>query len=193
LIYGIARAYEYNYRAERLPPKALEPLDKSTKFHISRQTPEQQERILTAKMNDRISAGFFPRTTEWVAPPPPHGGGGPGQAGDWRPSTLLTSDEKVEAYSKLMKASIRHSALSNAKVAENPAYKTPLERTVELQEEVRRQKATGEFNVRKPVFQAEERPVDRRSLRNRYAIEPSRKFKTTSHSGVWEFNKIEGR
>jgi hypothetical protein len=139
-------------------------------------------------MSDRIAAGHFPRTTEWVAP----SRSGPGEA-DWKCSTLLAPAEKQEAYLKLMKSSIRHSTLNNSKVVQNPAYKTPLERSVELQEEVRRQKTAGEFNVRKPVFQAEERPVDRRTLTNRYAIEPSRKFKTTSHSGVWEFNKIEGR
>lgn len=144
---------------------------------------------MTAHMNDAVAAGFFPRTTEWVPP-----SSGSLQAGpDWRASTLMSPDEKTEAYSKLMKKSMRHTSFSNTKTVQNPAYKTPLERTVELQEEVRRQKAAGEFNVRKPVFQAEERPIDRRTLKNRYAIEPSRKFKTTAHSGVWEFNKFEGR
>ena len=62
-----------------------------------------------------------------------------------------------------------------------------------IQDEVRRQKAEGTFNSKRQVFQQSEEPVNRKALVNRAAIEPSFKFTTTKHTGVWEYNKAEGR
>ena len=72
-------------------------------------------------------------------------------------------------------------------------YVSPMESSQNILEEVRRQKKEGTFSTKKTVFQKVEEPVDRSKLRNRLAIEPSRKYKVTEHSGRWEFNPVEGR
>lgn len=72
-------------------------------------------------------------------------------------------------------------------------YVTPIECSTKILDEVRRQKMEGTFTTKKTVFQKSETPVDRSKLGNRLAIEPSRKYKVTEHSGKWEFNAAEGR
>lgn len=59
--------------------------------------------------------------------------------------------------------------------------------------QVRRRKAEGSFDRTKSVFTAPLPPVDRSSLVNRFAIEPSRNYIISEHSGKWEFSRSEGR
>ena len=169
-------------------PAFLEPIDESSKFHISIKKPEDNDRIRTLRETNAIMGGRLPRTAEWVTHPKLDG------ATPWNISTEFTEKFKQETYDDLMNSSMKHTKLMNKKVPEKISnYESPMERSQKISEQVRKLKAENNFSYNRPVFQSKEKPVDKRSLVNRFAIEPSRKYKITEHSGVWEFNKSEGR
>lgn len=178
----------YNYRAETLPPRNPSPIEKESKFHISIQRPEDVEKIKTMHhvIND-MKPGQHNGMAEWVVHPNLN------NSTSWNKSVDLQHAQKQEAYETLMAASIKHTILKNKKTAMLPAYVSPMQRSAQLAEEVRKLKSTNSFSADRPVYQSAEKPVNRKTLVNRYAIEPSRKYKTTRHSGVWEFAPVEGR
>jgi hypothetical protein len=181
-----SRGYQYNFRAETLPPSNADPIDMGTKYHISTQKPDEIEIINKIHESNRVLAGQFTRTTEWMIHPNLR------NAKEWEHSTLLTDEQKKDAYDNLMNSSMKHTRMKNKTIQPN-GYISPIQRTISVQDEVRKLKKTNSFDKDRPVFQTAEAPVNRRALVNRYAIEPSRKFKTTKHSGVWSFNAAEGR
>jgi hypothetical protein len=168
-------------------PAIAEPIDKPSKFHISIQRPEDMERIQTIRLTNPVLAGRLPRTSEWVNHP------NLVDKQKWDLSTEFTEGFRKKTYDDLMGKSLKNTKKFNEKVAKTPTYASPFERSQQVSEEVRKLKGTKEFSYNRPVFQAPEEPVNRKMLVNRFAIEPTRKFKTTQHSGVWEFNKHEGR
>ena len=72
-------------------------------------------------------------------------------------------------------------------------YAGPVQSTRTLINEVRKKKRDGIFTPKKVITQAVEEPVNRKLLVNRQAIEPTRKYTTNNHSGVWEMSKADGR
>lgn len=181
-------AYQYNYRSEILPPRNPAPIDKGTKFHISIQQPQEVEAIKTMHLEtNQLKSGQFNGTSEWIIHPTLVG------ASEWQKSTELLPSDKRAAYEDLMNASGKHTKLKNKKMATKKEYVSPMERSSKLAEEVRKLKASNSFSANRPVFQSAEKPINRKTLVNHLAIEPSRKYKTTKHSGVWEFNAAEGR
>ena len=188
LVLYVAGAYEYNYRAEALPPANPAPIDTGTKFHVSTQRPEEVEQIHTTHMNiNNMKSGRYNGMSEWIVSQKLL------NTKEWNHSTELLPSQKATSYENLMNASAKHTKMQNKKTSGKSNYISPIERGAKVGEEVRKLKATGSFSKDRPVFQAAEKPVNRKMLVNRYAIEPSRKFKTTKHSGVWEFNAAEGR
>lgn len=184
----IARAYQYNYRSEVMPPRNPPPIDKTSKFHISTQQPQEVEKIKTMAIEaSRLKSGQFNGTSEWIIHPDLIG------ATDWNCCTDLLPCDKNRAYDNLMKASTMHTKKQNKKIALKKDYVSPRERSAQVAEEVRKLKASNSFSKDRPVFQSAEKPINRKTLVNQFAIEPARKFKTTQHSGVWEFNAAEGR
>jgi hypothetical protein len=181
-------AYLYNYRAETLPPSNPAPIDQSTKFHISIQQPEDVEKIQTMHFEiNNMKTGKHNGMGEWIIHP------NLADAKGWNNTVELQPGQKKKAYDDLMAASGKHTALKNKKTTVKPDYVSPMDRSAQLGEEVRKLKSSNTFSAHRPVFQSAEKPVNRKTLVNKYAIEPSRKYKTTKHSGVWEFNAAEGR
>ena len=134
-----------------------------------------------------LKAGQFNGTSEWIVHPNLLG------AKEWNRTTELLPQHKEEAYQVLMESSLKHTKKRNKKVGTQKEYVSPLERSSRVAEEVRKLKASNSFSKDRPVFQSAEKPINRKTLVNHFAIEPSRKYKTTKHSGVWEFNAAEGR
>lgn len=182
-----SRTYEVNFRAETLMPAIPELIDNPSKFHISIQRPEEKERIQTIRLTDPVLAGRLPRNAEWVNHP------NLVDKQKWELSTEFTQEFRKQTYDELMDASLKNTKKFNEKVSKKPTYLSPFERSQQVSEEVRKLKASKEFSYSRPVFQAPVEAVNRKMLVNRFAIEPTRKFKSTQHSGVWEFNKHEGR
>lgn len=171
-----------------MPPKNPPPIDKSSKFHISIQSPEDVELIKTMHFEtNQLKTGQFNGAAEWIIHPALAG------ASQWNNSTELLSVDKNKAYKDLMASSMAHTRLQNLKVAKKQDYVPPMERSAKVAEEVRKLKSSNSFSKDRPVFQSAEMPINRKTLVNHFAIEPSRKYKTTKHSGVWEFNAAEGR
>lgn len=216
-------AYQYNYRAEVLPDKLVPPLDKSTKFHITSQTPEMTNKIKTVKLKDKtgVMNGKFKITEELPIHPKLE------DAIAWDNGTQLVRKKVEAAGREFTKASLaankkKNIAMFGTKYVKPPPsttteedqpvdeegeekekpksapeptckYVSPMQSSSQILEEVRRQKKAGTFSTKRTVFQKVEAPVDRSKLGNRLAIEPSRKYKVTEHSGKWEYNAIEGR
>ena len=80
------------------------------------------------------------------------------------------------------------------RVGSSESYKTPFEQSKQIGDEVRELKRTGNFNKEEDHTHHHEKVEQQKiPVKNRNAVESSRKFKTNHHSGVWEFNKVEGR
>jgi hypothetical protein len=207
-VFDRSSPYQYNYRAETLGPKLVESegARKPNKFKITLQ--QNGNNILTNGKSGSASASLSGTSTST--------GGGDGQlypntiqtfkrteempihpklAGkfesNWNLSNLVQKNEFQKSFQDLNQKSTRNSQKKTKKLLSN--YMTPMERSIAFQEEVRKQKREGEFTLEKHVFQPPEEPINRKALVNSCAVEPSLKFKTTRHSGVWEMNKTEGR
>jgi hypothetical protein len=216
-----SRAYQYNYRAEVLPDKLIPPVDQSKKFHITTQSPDMIKKLQTLRDEDTtgILNGKFKVTQEMPIHPKlvDKGEWSSGTqfvrkqveacGADFTKASILANKKKNMSLfgRKETKAIARpktgeeeeEEEETKAKPKSAPApkirYVTPVECSTRILDEVRKQKMEGTFSTKKTVFQKSEPPVDRSKLGNRLAIEPSRKFKVTEHSGKWEFNAAEGR
>lgn len=178
--------YIYNYRAEVLPPKNIPPIEKPSKFQVTTQLESQVKEILDIRQEDPINRGIFPRMTEMPIHPKL------ADAKLWNYSTEILKEDRIANFNKINTQAMEN---SQKKIPElvKPDYVSPVGLTERLKEEVRRQKKLGIFTTDKPVYMPPEEPVDRKSLKNRYAIEASRKYKTTKHSGCWEYNTTFGQ
>jgi uncharacterized protein (DUF3084 family) len=185
--------YQYNYRAERLGPKLQPTQRKFNKFQINlTQQPQQSQE--QGEGEDRVEGGTysaniqtFKRTQEMPIHPKFTE---KKFEEEFNLSVKVNPKEISENHQQLTQQS-RQQTLKKTTKLKN--YMTPMERSIAFQEEVRRQKRQGEFTLEKHVFHTPEEPIDRKALVNTFAVEPSLKFKTDHHTGVWEFNKTEGR
>lgn len=215
-------AYQYNYRAEVLPDKLIPPVDQSKKFHITTQSPDMIRKLMTMRNEDTtgIMNGKF-KVTQEMPIHPKLADAGEWNSGtqfvrkrveecgaDFTKASITSNNKKnvVLFGRKETRASTRPKTGQEEEEEEEegkvkpksaPApkvrYVNPMECSTKILDEVRRQKQEGIFTTKTTVFQKSEAPVDRSKLGNRLAIEPSRKFKVTEHSGKWEFNAAEGR
>jgi hypothetical protein len=204
-VFDRSNPYQYNYRAETLGPKLIESHGntKPNKFKITLQ--QSGNNILTNGSVSLSGSGpggdrgaqsgplysntiqTFKRTEEM----PIHPKLTETFESNWNLSNLVQKKEFQKSFQDLNQKSSQNSQKKAKKLLSN--YMTPMERTIAFQEEVRKQKREGAFTLEKHVFQPPEEPVNRKALVNTCAVEPSLKFKTTRHTGVWEMNKTEGR
>mmetsp|Transcript_9737 Transcript_9737/g.9819 ORF Transcript_9737/g.9819 Transcript_9737/m.9819 type:complete len:334 (+) Transcript_9737:111-1112(+) len=182
-----SNAYQYNYRAEVLPNKNIPKIDKSTKFHLSAMDPETISRLEEEREKDPIAQGKFHRTSEMPTHP------NLVNKTKWNASTELLKNEREARLKSLVDKSASNSMKKKKDIKKSGRYISPIQRSEQFSDEVRRQKKSNSFSVEYHVFQEPPPPVNRNELKNRYAIEASRKFITTKHSGKWDFNKAEGR
>lgn len=175
------KTFENDFRLEVLPPKKEMVQTKKTMLEVTlknellRPVPSSTQRT-NLPIHPNLNRNF----TE-----------------DWNNSTEQTFNKKIlqQSLDKITAAALDHSRKATTAILTQSqrAYANPLKQTSLLNEEVRRQKRAGTFSTERQIFTAPEEPVDRTMLRNRYAIEPSLKYTTSKHSGVWELNKLEGR
>ena len=113
----------------------------------------------------------------------------------WNSGTTLNPKERDANLERMTIASRAATAKKNRRVGQSTRYKSPYEQSHEIMDNVRKMKAAGTFNKEEDhthihhSTQAKEKLV----FKNRNAVESSRKYATTKHSGVWEYNKEEGR
>jgi hypothetical protein len=170
----------YNYRSEVMVPKAAPPIpEKTSKFTVTLSNTDGNS------LNPALVT--LKRTEEYTVNPKLN------DATKWNGSTKVTDNDLGQSFARLNENANKNSKAKNDKLATKNHHVSPMERSVQLQEEVRNQKRSGTFSLTKQVFAEPEKPVDRKSLTNRCAIEISLKHKTTTHTGKWEFNKAEGR
>lgn len=174
------RNFEYNYRAETLPPKNHEPSLRPNKFTITLKNNQAEVPTMRAQSGPLQEIPIHPTL------PRPF-------AMEWDGRCTLPEKVKEQNIMTMTHKAKTNSAAKQKKLVDTSRYQSPLQRSINLQEEVRRQKKEGTFTAERQVFCAPEEKVDRSKLVNRCAVEPSRKYKTYQHSGTWELNRTEGR
>lgn len=188
--------YAYNYRAETLDFAGSAPLiDRPSKFRMSRQLESEVQRLQELHSADPVMRGQFRRTQEMPVHPKLEG------ALPWDGATLLHLSELQVGLDRLTAKSRAATAKVNSSLGLTREYIGPLGLARQLNESLRQSKKDGSFSAAAPLDSGaahtkhEEVPLAkyRRSLRNRQALEPSRKYSTFAHSGTWEHNATEGR
>jgi len=181
--------YQINFRAETLETgRMTAPVDKPTKFHISRQLESEAMRVTMLQNESMLQRGQYKRTQEMPVHPNLI------DALAWNnsnakvpPAELQKSLDRMTAKSK------KHTSKISETLGQTSLYVKPIDNTRNLIETIRHQKRTGEFSPEKMVNVKAEEPVNRKLLKNRQAIEPSRKYGEYYHTGVWELSKADGR
>ena len=179
-----SKAFAYNFRAENLDPMRIEePIDRPTKFHISRTTVSEASLMQSRQINDPIQLGTFRRVEEM-----------PTNANlqdkvEWNSMTSHTTKDSDKRLVMLTSESRSHS-VKISKVLTKLDYVSPCERVELYNKALRDQKTSGTFI---PASKAVRKVTDRSQVKNSHAIERSTRYSTSHHSGVWELNKIENR
>ena len=186
-------AYCYNFRAEVLPPKNLIYVPPPSKWHVSRIPPKTANAVLQARTSQRLLdqppsvSGAMKRTQEMPVHPRFQQRDFAGVRAPWRPESRSVTRGEAKARAVQATAAAKRSSDQRKKSLKPDRYATPEERHRSYQAQVRVLKRTGytaafdaavyhQFNIPK---------------HNRNAIEPSRKYRTFEHSGVYEYNDIE--
>lgn len=189
-VHDRSRPFQYNYRAETLGPKLDKTPDKPTKFKVTlKNSGAASLQSTNGKPLYDSTIKDFKRTEEM----PVHPNLESDFTRDWHLSTAIGKKQFRDGQNKLDDAAKKNSLKKTPKLVTSKTYQSPMQLSVALQEEVRKQKREGTFSLEKQIYQPPEPPVNRSSLVNRYAVEPDLKFRTTKHSGVWSLNKTEGR
>ena len=175
-----SHAYQYNYRAELLRPPNPKPIPSTSKFKVTLRDPGPGVGPQTANLKRTQEQPVHPKLESDFST-------------EWNLSSTINKSTLDKSFRDLNDRSKDNSVRKTKKLVRDDSYVSPIQRSRLIQEEVRRQKSLGTFNAEKKIFDKPEAPVDRKSLVNRASIEPSLKFTTTQHTGVWEYNAIEGR
>ena len=196
-IHDRSKPFQYNYRAETLGPKLQAPLEKPSKFKVTLKNTGNQVINNTTTASSTDQSELYPSTIQTfkrTQEMPCHPKFESDFSREWNLTNVITSKELKQSFQSLNESSHNNSIKKSKKFQKTTKnYVSPMQRSIDLQEEVRKQKRENTFTLEKHVFQQPEEPIDRNALVNRYAIEPSLKFKTTKHTGTWDFNKQEGR
>jgi len=191
--------YAYNYRAETLEySKLVSPIDRPTKFRMSRQTESQVMELTRIMDQDPVQRGILKRTEEM----PVH----PNLVGKtpWDNTMVLTTAAQQASLDRMTVKSRQSTKRVNEALSLTRGYVKPAEQVRQLNARLREEKKHHDHHQQQGTAAAAtssssssshgvEEELDRRTLRNRQAIEPSRKYSTYHHSGTWEFNAVENR
>jgi hypothetical protein len=178
--------YNYNYRAETTDYlRNIEPLDKSTKFHISAQLESTARTILEKQKDSSIYRGQFKRTQEMPIHPNLE------NVPSWNSSSVLTVKELNEGLDKRTKKAQHWSTQVNATLPLKKEYISPMQSTILFQEEVRQQKSDGTFSLTSKVIRPKSEPLEKHTYRNEILNDKPQTVTLHEHSGVWERNPAE--
>lgn len=181
-------AMVYNYRAEVNYPSLIAPVDKPTKFHMSSMLAEDALKVTSTQRDSRIQRGLFYRTKELPNNPKLE------NALEWNASNKEDSSLRKSFFNaKTDKAKIN--SMRVAHELNQLDYIPPIKQSAAVTKQVRDLKRSGLFDhktmsVTRPKTKVIPEEFEKR---NRSALEPSRKYKHHYHSGVYEFNKTEGK
>lgn len=179
-----SRAFQYNYRAETLDSlKQVEPLDVSTKFHISTQLSATAKQIMTMRATDAVQRGQHHRTLEMPIHPSLE------DVKPWNNTTILTIKQQHQGLDAMTQHATQWSHQVNSTLAHKKEYIGPMQAAKLAQEKIRQLKAEGRFSALNDRAGSE--PVDRKALKNRFMVGKLDTLQITTHSGVWGPN-IDG-
>lgn len=183
-----SRPYAYNYRAETLDfARLVPPIDKPTKFRMSRQTESEVVEITRIMDEDRVQRGILKRTEEMPVNPKLIG------ATEWNNTMVYPPRAQQASLDRMTAKSRQWTKRVNETLGLTKEYVTPIDQVRQLNETLREQKKNKTFSPKKLVSHQAEATVDKISTKNRQANEPSRKYSIYNHSGTWEFNPMEQR
>ncbi len=111
----------------------------------------------------------------------------------WHVSTSINTSMVNKQLKTMTEKSLNWTKEVNSSEQMQKKYIGPYKASILLQNEIRKQKKEGVFSTDKQVNRPRTVPVDRRKLRNRFALEKLNKQSEHQHSGVWEQSKIDGR
>jgi hypothetical protein len=182
--------YQYNFRAEVLPPQNLEYVASASKFAVAHVSPDAARLVATARAGSRLLSGHYKRAEEMPVNPKLAGSLG------WRPESRATRQEQralVAAESAAARAASARgmrnltSVAGSGGAATGGFYKSPEQRHAEFVSQVRTLKSAGLTEGYLAVLEAKE-GIPRH---NRLAKEHSAKERVLSHSGTFAFSQAE--
>ena len=180
--------YTYNYRAESLDPmRNIEPLDKSTKFHVSVQLDTTAKEIMKMKQENPIHRGQFHRTLEVPNHPNLI------EATPWNNGTVLTIKEQQQGLDHMTHHAQQWTGKVNKTLKLKSGYVSPMQQTILMQEKIRQQKHEGTFSASNLINPPRKVPEMNYPKHNRVQNDKMKKVKLTEHSGVWGPNSVDGR
>lgn len=180
--------FTYNYRAESLDPmRNIEPLDKSTKFHVSVQLETTAKEIMQMRKDNPVHRGQFHRTQEVPNHPDLV------DATPWNNTAVLTVKELNQGLDEKTKHAQQWTGKVNATLKLKRSYVSPMQQTILMQEKIRQQKHEGTFSASELINPPRKMPELTYTRTNREQNDKMRKVKLTEHSGVWGPNSVDGR
>jgi hypothetical protein len=185
-VHDRSNPYQYNFRAESLGPSLQAPEEKPHKFKVTMKNTGAASLQHKATLYDP-QCPTLKRNQEM----PVHAKLQEPFHREWNCSSEVIRKDLNKTGDSLTQSAKMNSE-KKKKLINTTKYQNPAKLSAKLGLEVRRQKETGNFSVKKPVFQVTEEQVNRTELVNRYAVEPDLTFTTTKHSGVWE-KQADGR
>ena len=183
--------YKFNYRCEVLPPGEASRRDIYRKYHAPGAAGAPPSALMQATMtaakdekngfDPRVTLGHGKRTMEM----PVHPDLEPKCAWDGGTALLpLNHATNVMLRSRREEARKRNSARRTCEG--RPSLKQRFRDDMEIKRKQREEaRAQAEGRLQRPATALP-------STRNRFAVEPDRRFKRTTHSGVWGYNAVAG-
>lgn len=180
-----SRAFAYNYRAESLDPVRIqEPIDKPTKFHLSRTSVSAATTNRNRQSSDPIQVGIFRRVEEIPVNVKLS------DKVEWNSLTTHSTKEREMRLVSLTNES-KTNTTKISKFLSKANYISPAAREEICQKTLREQKCAGTFD---PASRFAKEAVENRSMPKHYGTaRKSTRYSTSEHSGVWELNKAENR
>ena len=184
--------YQYNFRAEHLPPKALLHLPKPSKFTMHVIPPAEREAIEKARAEDPVLAGKGKVTEEMCVNAKLKG------KAAWNQSSVLDKHERRALNVLQEQKAAVNAGKRSARLAASGTYKTPEARYHEQKEQLRALKSQGVSMPYDPakiamIREAQNPGGGLPEAGNRLAKERSEKYRTFAHSGVYAYNELEGQ
>lgn len=186
-VHDRSHQYQYNYRAETVDSlRNVEPLDKSTKFHISTQLESTAKAILEKRAQSPIQRGQLKRTQEMpIHPDLEHK--------SWNNTTVLTTKELHKGLDDKTLHATGWTKKVNSTLSKKKGYISPMQSTILFQEEVRQQKSDGTFSLKEKVLRPKSEPNGTLTFKNPLLNEKPLSAVFTEHSGTWEKNPYDNK
>jgi hypothetical protein len=172
--------YQYNYRAEVLPPKNVMHIPNPGKWGVTSFSKELIESIEMQKAGSRLLQGQYKRTEEMPVNPKLEG------KSEWSKESRASRQELISRAKKQSEASKR-SSVRGMQSLDPEEYLTPQEKYESFRDGVRTLKTAGLTKGYIASLNAKE-DIPKH---NRLAKESSSKERTFHHSGVYEYNRTE--